>query len=649
MRHWHRAAMVAVCALAGIVRAEPPNASPAGPSPEALGRRDARSESSGMLDYLNTCALCHGRIAQAPPLPTLQKLTPEKIYETISTGEMKAQAAKLTEDQKVKVAEWLGGRRLLQGESGDAKHMSNPCVSNRPLGDFASMPAWNGWSPDALSNTRFQPTSAAELSPAATARLKLKWALGLPGASSVYMQPISVDGRVFFGSDAGYLYSADALTGCVYWSFRAQAGLRSTPMIAPVRPGSMQMAAFFGDIRGHVYSVDARTGALLWEVPVDAQPLSRVTAAVKVYEGRVYVPVSSLEEPATVGYDYVCCTTRGMVVALDATTGRELWKTYTISEPATSRKTTKGVKFLGPSGANVWGTVALDPKRRTLYLGTGNAFSEPDVGRSDAVMALDMDTGKIRWVHQVEHDDVWHGLCPPGPPPPGIPPRSAGEPSPTNTQTPAATVSPGFARPPNYYCADVTHNPDYDFAAGPILVDLPSGKSLIVAGQKSGVVWAFDPDRDGELVWKSDISRGEIDFGGAADEECGYFAMRGGALAAVRLKDGLERWATLIDPQPSMVSHRGVSAAVSEIPGVVFVAGLDGVLHAYSTFDGRPLWQYDTTQPVQTVNGVAGAGGSIGSAGAVIVGGMVYVTSGYIGFEAGQPGNLLLAFGAPDP
>ena len=181
-----------------------------------------------------------------------------------------------------------------------------------------------------------------------------------------------------------------------------------------------------------------------------------------------------------------------------------------------------------------------------------------------------------------------------------------------------------------------------------MLVDLPNGKSLVIAGQKSGMVWAHDPDKKGELVWKADISRGQIIFGAAADEENAYFGMRGGAITAVRLKDGVERWNTWIEPLESMASHRGVSAAVSVIPGVVFVPGLDGTLRAFSTFNGTPLWRYDTTQEVKTVNGVPGKGGSIGSAGATIVDGMVYVTSGYIGFQGGQSGNLLLAFGPPN-
>jgi polyvinyl alcohol dehydrogenase (cytochrome) len=343
------------------------------------------------------------------------------------------------------------------------------------------------------------------------------------------------------------------------------------------------------------------------------------------------------------------------VVALDSATGRQIWKTYTISETPSPRKNSAGVSFLGPSGASVWGALALDPKRRAVYLSTGNAFSEPDVGRSDAVIALDMDTGRILWVQQVEHNDIWHNAnCPGGPPPAGFPPRGAARvpaqrEQPVRTGEAARAVRPAMpSPPPHYYCSDAK-GPDWDFSAGVMLIDLPNGTNLVVAGQKSGVVWAFDPDRKGELVWKSDISRGEILFGAAADDEKGYFGMRAGALTAVRLRDGVEQWTTILDPQPSMESHRGLSAAVSVVPGVVFAPGLDGTLRAFSTFDGRQLWQYDTAQKATTVNGVPGKGGSIGSAGAVVVDGMVYVTSGYVGFLNGQPGNLLLAFGPPNP
>jgi polyvinyl alcohol dehydrogenase (cytochrome) len=201
--------------------------------------------------------------------------------------------------------------------------------------------------------------------------------------------------------------------------------------------------------------------------------------------------------------------------------------------------------------------------------------------------------------------------------------------------------------PDSYYCPDAKINPDWDFSAGTILANLPNGKSLVIAGQKSGMVWAHDPDQKGALVWKSDISRGQIVFGGAADEDSAYFAMRGGTVAAVRLTDGMERWFASFEPPEAMNTHRGFTAAVSVIPGVLFVPGLDGMLRALSTNDGKLIWQHDTTQEVATVNGIAARGGSIGAAGATIVSGMVFVTSGYTGFQGGQPGNLLLAFGPP--
>jgi polyvinyl alcohol dehydrogenase (cytochrome) len=596
-----------------------------GGAPPPEGRA---SEGSGYRLFLYKCGTCHGKLPEAPTPGAMKQLSPERIYEMITTGTMRSQAEGLTDEQKIAIAEGVSGRKLGMTESGDASKMSNVCASHPPVRDLSAA-SWNGWSPDPLKNTRYQPASAAKISPAAVARLQLKWAFGLPAASSAYGQPTVVDGRVFIGSDSGYLYSLDAASGCVHWSFLAQAGLRSTPMVAPVKPGSSQLALFFGDIRGNVYSVDASNGELLWKMSIDPHPLSRITAGVKVHDGRVYVSVASL----------------------DAATGKQIWKTYTITEEPSRRTNSKGVSFLGPSGAGVWGPVAIDPKRRAVYVSTGNAFSEPDVGRSDAVIAMDMDTGKILWVQQPLHGDVWNnGNCPAGPPPPGFPPRAASRPPSAAAGPPRQRPAPA-SRPPlpaHYYCPDQKQNPDWDFSAGVMLVDLPGGKSLVVAGQKSGMVWAYDPDKKGELVWKADISRGQIIFGGATDGEVAYFGMRGGALAAVRLKDGLEQWAEWVDPQPSMEDHRGVSAAVSLIPGVVFVAGLDGTLRAFSAFNGKQIWQYDTTQKVQTVNGVEAKGGSIGSAGPVVVNGMVYVTSGYIGFQGGEPGNLLLAFGPPE-
>ncbi len=581
-------------------------------------------------------------------------MSPEKIYLALTEGDMKTIAQDLSDLQKRDIAEWVGGRKLGAETSGDAKSMSNACPKNPPIRDLTSLPSWNGWSPD-TANTRMQTSEAAKLSPAGVRRMKLKWAFGIPAASSVYSQPTVVDGRVFVSSDAGYIYSIDAATGCVHWSFQAQTGVRSAITVGPTKPGSTKYAAFFGDIRGNIYSIDASTGALLWKVPVDPHPLSRVTGASKLYNGVLYVPVSSLEEPESSSANYLCCTFRGMIAALDTATGKQIWKTYMLPDKPIARKTTDGRNFIGPSGVGVWGPLAIDPKRNALYLGTGNTFSEPDVGRGDAIMALDITTGKILWVQQDEPDDVWHTGCGHNAgTPPNLPPLSTtaltaqGDPPPPPGGT-TARVRPQM--PASYYCP-ASEGPDWDFSAGAMLVDLPNGKSLLIAGQKSGVAWAHDPDKKGALVWKSDISRGQIVFGGAADEKYAYFPMRGGmrgmpppgGVVAVRLTDGVEQWYQSILPQESMSQYSGLTAAVTVIPGVVFTAGLDGMLRAFTTLDGTPIWKYDTTQELTTVNGIKAKGGSIGSAGPTVANGMVFVTSGYTGFEGGSPGNMLLAF-----
>ena len=651
--------LVAVLANSGSPRAQQQTAAPADPRPFA----DRASEGAGATIFGNVCGTCHGseRVKEAMSPEMLKQLTPEKLYTSMTTGSMKthADAAQLTDDQRVAIAEWVSGRRLGSTESGGANTMSNTCAAHPPVANL-SAPSWNGWSPDMTKNNRYQTAKAAGglgpkesgatedlrrhgLSPASVARLELKWAFGLPYTSSAYGQPTVVDGRVFVGSDSGYLYSLDAATGCVHWSFQAQAGLRSTPMIGAVKRGANQFAAFFGDIRGNAYAVDASTGKLLWKTRVDPHPLARITASVTVHEGRVYVPVASLEEPESASVNYQCCTIRGLVAVLDAATGKEIWKTYTIPEEPSERKSDAGTKFLGPSGAGIWGPVTIDPRRQAVYVSTGNAFSAPDLGRSNAVMAMDINTGKVLWVTQAMHGDVWHTGCPQGPSSSGHPPRSAHRrPGPP----PPARGGPARGQPENYYCPDEKENPDWDFSAGTILVDQPNGRSMVLAGQKSGAVWALDPDNKGKVIWYSDISRGQILFGGAADDEQGYFAMRGpyGGLVAIRLRDGLERWYADIPPQESMAQHPGISAAVSAIPGSVFIGGLDGMVRAFSSFDGRPVWQFNTAKDFETVNGVKARGGSIGSAGVTIANGMVYVTSGYTGFQNGRPGNVLLAF-----
>jgi len=567
--------------------------------------------------YTQSCTNCHGNpaVPTAPAEATLRQMTPESIFAALDSGAMREQAQDLPDGEKRSIAEYLAGRKLGMAKIADAKVMPNRCPTNPAIS--LSTPMWNGWGVDP-ENTRFQAGEGAGLTADRVPQLKLKWAFGFPGATVVFGQPTLAAGRVFLGVDTGYAYSIDAASGCVYWSFQALAGVRSPISVGPIERQQAKYAAYFGDIRGNVYAVDALTGDLLWKAVADAHPVARITGAPKLYRDRLYVPVSSMEEGAGGNPMYQCCTFRGSVVALDANTGREIWKTYTISEAAKPlRKNSQGVQLWGPAGGGVWDSPTIDLKRNAIYVGTGDAYSGTAPATTDAILALDMETGKILWTVQDTASDAWIGSC--------RPPH------------------------PSENCPDPL-GPDYDFGTSPILKTLPDGHRLLVAGQKSGIVWAHDPDKNGALLWKTNLApkppndQGEVVWGGAADGENAYFGLNSGGLAALQLATGERKWFVPLDPAEGMERHRGESGPVSTIPGVVFSGAWDGVLRAFSAKDGSLLWDYNTVREFQTVNEVPAKGGSMGATGPTIAGGMVFVGSGYIGVQNGMPGNVLLAF-----
>ncbi len=295
----------------------------------------------------------------------------------------------------------------------DAAQMPNRCATSPAIASLTALPSspsWNGWGADA-GNTRFQPAAAAQLNAADVPGLKLKWAFGFPGARAVSGQPAVVAGRVFVSADTGYVYALDSVSGCVYWSFHADAAVRSAVTVE--RPAAGQpYAVFFGDARANAYAVDAVTGTPVWKVHVDDHASARITGGVRFFEGRVYVPVASSEEGAGGNPAYECCTSRGSVVALDAGTGKQIWKTYTIPEvPKPTAKNAAGTQLWGPSGAGVWNSPTIDPRRRALYVGTGNAYSAPAAPTTDAIVAMDLDSGRILWSAQGTANDVWLAAC----------------------------------------------------------------------------------------------------------------------------------------------------------------------------------------------------------------------------------------------
>src|SRR5262245_19548558 len=355
-------------------------------------------------------------------------------------------------------------------------------------------PAWNGWGANS-ANTRFQTADAAGLSTVTVPRLRLKWAFGFASTTSPGAQPTVVGGRVFVGGGDRKVYALDARTGCIHWSFAPDALVRTAISVGP-RRGASGFAVYFGDVAAHAYALDAATGALLWKVKVEEHRAARVTGAPTLHAGVVYVPVASIEEALATHSNYECCTFRGSVVALDAETGERRWKTYTIPDEAKpTRRNAVGTQMFGPSGAAIWSAPTIDPARGMIYVATGNAYSRPAAEASDAVIALDMRTGRRRWQRLATPDDAFIVGCVTG--------------SPIN-------------------CPDDA-GPDHDFAQPPILVTLANRRRMLVIAQKSGVVHALDPDREGRILWQVRVGKGGplggSQWGSAVAEDKVYVAI----------------------------------------------------------------------------------------------------------------------------
>jgi polyvinyl alcohol dehydrogenase (cytochrome) len=568
----------------------------------------------GISAFERECTKCHGNAAvgRAQTPAAIRQMPPERIYAAITTGSMQTQAANLTDEQKRRVAEFMGGRPLGSAALGDASQMPNRCGAGNSMPDPSKGPAWNGWGVDAR-NARFQSAEAAQLTAARIPNLKLKWAFGFPLGVSAFGQPSVAAGRVFVGSDTGFVYSLDTHTGCVYWSYQAKAGVRTAVTIGPVgAANSSRYAVYFGDMQANVYAVDAASGALLWSKKAEDHFAARITAAPTLYEGRIYVPVSTSEGFSASAPDYPCCTFRGSVSAFNAATGAVVWKTYTIAEPKPTKKNSIGTQLWSPSGVAVWNSPTVDAKRRAIYFGTGDSATEPAPETSDSIMALDLNTGKVRWVFQAEPNDATLGGC-------------------GAKKSEACPEHPG---------------PDWDFGASPILKTLADGRDLLLAPNKSGIVFALDPDRKGAIVWKTNLAEREggrgtnLVWGGSADQRNLYVGLMSGAITAVQFATGEKLWTTRLAQAGNRESN---AAASSAIPGAVFIGGTDGKLHALASADGKELWSFDTAQEFTTVNQVAARGGSIGSIGPTIAEGMVFIGSGY-SVASGTPGNVLLAF-----
>ncbi len=574
----------------------------------------------GAALYAERCAVCHDHASGRIPPKVLISVTrsAEDVIDTLSLGVMRAQAAGLAPAQIRALAVYLTGKEPSPRAAPDA----NRCA--QPLQLPALSPDdWRSWGRD-LASSRFQPHPGF----AATdvPHLKLKWTFAYPGRAA-FGQPALIAGLIVSGGTGGRVFALDAHSGCTYWSYDAGALVRTGILIdaLPGAAGATRLAAWFGDDRGILHAVDLRTGQRLWTARLDEHPIARLVGTPQLYAGVLYAPVSSFEEVAAADPKYGCCTFRGSLVAVDAGSGRQLWRAYTIREAPAPVKSESGRKLSGPAGGSIFSAPTLDPAHGLIYVGTGDSYTNVVTDSTNAVLALRLKDGTRVWTHQVAKNDAWILLC-------------TGRPT-GNCPSPLG--------------------PDFDFASSPMLITHAAG-AVLIAGAKSGIVYGLDPLHGGRRLWERVLAagtpNGAILWAPANDGTRAYVATseydpqahRGpGALVALDPSTGAVRWRT-VTPESACAwgtenCAHALLAGVAVIPGVAFAGAMDGYVRAYDAADGRILWQFDTGRSFPAVNGVQGHGGAIDYGGEVIAHGMLFVNSG----SMRQPGNLLLAF-APE-
>ena len=588
----------------------------------------------GAAVYARYCASCHDQVdARIPTRDALTQMSAARILRTLDFGLMMSVAYPIKRNDREAVSRFLG--KGPDETKPPASAFCGPAEAKIMSGSLRQ--SWSGWSPD-FANTRYQNADSAALRAADLGKLELKWAFGFAGDVTALAAPTIIDGTLFVGSAGGIVQALDAKTGCLYWIYQANGPVRSA--MGVWRDGQ-QTSLVFSDQNGWVHGIEARTGASQWKIRVEQHEATRLTGSPVVHDGVAFVPAASWEETRSIDPEYACCTFRGSVSALRVRDGSVVWKTYLVDLPKRTGTTGVGTPTFGPSGAGVWSAPTIDVGRGLLYIATGDNYSHPATETSDAIVALDIKTGGIVWTQQTTPNDVYNSSC-----------GSKGANCPEDA------------------------GPDHDFGSSVMLLKSPSGKDILVAGQKSGVVYGLDPDEKGKLIWQTRVGKGGVNggvqWGMASDGRNVYASVsdvvrpaggisgpialggasldpaQGGGLSALRLEDGQRIWfapgAPCNPPRPGCSPAQ--PGAVTVIDGAVFSGSMDGHVRAFSTVDGKLLWEADTATSYTTVNGIAAKGGSLDGSGPIVVDGIVYVNSGYPRF-GGMPGNVLLAFGLP--
>jgi polyvinyl alcohol dehydrogenase (cytochrome) len=574
--------------------------------------------------YDSRCAHCHdGSTPKAPHQIKFQLFGADTIYAALTEGLMKPYAAGIEQARLRKLADFLGG---------SATATSIPVKRCGSMTLPEATPELHGWG-FTPGNTRFVEAPLAGLSRDDVPNLRLKWVFAFPGATRARSQPVMYGQHLLVGSQSGSVYALELASGCAVWEFKADVEVRNAIMVDP-----SGQRAYFGDIKGMVYAIDPRNGALIWKALANNHPAVTLTGSPRLHDGVLYVPLSSSEWASAADPGYACCTFRGGVVAMDALNGVIRWTAHVIPEVPQplaqqngGQQNAPGVDRFHPAGAPVWNSPTIDVVRNRIYVGTGEAYTSPAAKTSDAVVAFDLKNGDIVWSYQSIPGDAWNMACYIG----------------------------GGANCP------AENGPDLDIGAPPVLTRLTGGQDVLIVGQKSGHVFALDPE-DGRLLWRNRYGRGGFAGGvhwGLAVSPGTIFAPNADTvftekvleaskpgLFAIDPADGRVKWFAPA-PEVCAASDRpacdpGYSAPVTAIPGVVFAGAFDGHIRAHDASNGKILWDFNTHGEFPSVSGEIARGGSIESAGPLVQGGHVVVNSGYL-FGDRMAGNALMVFTVP--
>ena len=615
------------------------------------GPAGAQATGTSEALFKGHCSGCHEpAIERAPSRQQIGQRPPAQIVDALTHGVMATMAKDLSAEQIRALAAYLGTPRLL-GTVDKPPFSATPVdvACKGPSRIVAGPSGWSGWGADER-NTRFQPHPG--LAAADAPRLKLKWSFSYAGPT--YGQPTVVGDHLFITSRGGLFYALDARTGCVHWKVE-NVSSRTAPMVVRSTVSPSGWIVFVADTPQTYSAFDAADGKRLWKSKtLEAHESVRLTGSPAYRDGLLFVPVSSFEETSATRSSYACCSFRGSLVALDARTGAIRWKRYDITEPFRPvRINSEGVQLKGPAGGAIWSPPTIDAKRGLVLVATGNSYTEAPTQGTDAIIAYEMKTGKLRWRTQVQHHDDYIVGC--------------------------VRLNPATNCPAN-------PGADFDFGGPPIVMTLAKGRDVVLSGRKSGEAYAMDANT-GRMLWTTKVgsgsNQGGIEWGMATDgryvyapnsdlvlirEEAARAQGKGvmlnqfyhkpeTGLTALDPATGKTVWRTVApeapcqfhgDRAPDEKCYPAHAAVVTVTPGLVFSGTIDGWLRAYETGRGKEVWAYSTTaQTYDTVNGVTGQpGGSIDSLGPTIAGGMVYVLSGYNGSSniGGNGTNVLLAF-----